>query len=510
MTASFKKFIFTLYPKIKKAVAMRSISKTMKKFPKVFWVANTIEIFERIAWYGLFAVLALYLTNSTDEGALGFTQIQKGTMMGTVTAILYFLPIFTGAIADRIGYRKMLLIAFFVYGSGLLLMGYVTEYVVVYIAFLMVALGAALFKPVISATITKTTNEETSSIGFGIFYMMVNIGGFVGPILSSKLRDALGWHIVFVMAASAIAVNIVLVTFFYKEPYRDKSVDSLSESIKKTVMNIIQALADLKLLLFLLIMVGFWTMFNQLFYTLPNFIDQWVDTRAMYDSIASISPALAASIGTKEGIIAPEMFVTLDAGFIIIFQIIVSSVVMKLRPINGIITGILVTTVGIAVAFSQMNGFYIVLGIFIFSIGEMASSPKFSEYVGRIAPKNKEALYMGTSFLPVAAGNFITGFLSGNVYQAWSDKITLLQKEVAARGLDIPEISKTFTQNEYVHMAEQKMGMSSVELTNFLWDTYNPEKIWMLFSGIGVATIIGLLLYDKFILKGGKTNLEED
>ena len=484
---------------------MSGILGTMKKFPKVFWVANTIEIFERIAWYGLFAVLALYLTGSTDEGALGFTQIQKGAMMGTVTAVLYFLPLITGAIADRVGYRTMLIIAFLIYGSGLVLMGSLTEYYAVYAAFLMVALGAALFKPVISATVTKTTNDETSSIGFGIFYMMVNIGGFIGPILSSKLRDALGWNIVFVMAASAIAVNIVLVTFFYKEPNREKSTDSLSASIRKTFANIMTALADMRLLLFLLIMVGFWTMFNQLFYTLPNFIEQWVDTKTLYDSMASISPALASAIGTSEGTIAPEMMVAMDAGFIIIFQIMVSAAVMKLRPINGIITGILVVSVGIGIAFSQQNALYILLGIFVFSIGEMASSPKFSEYVGKIAPKGKEALYMGTSFLPVAAGNFITGFLSGNVYESWSDKIALLKIEVASRGLEIPEISKTFTQNDYVHMAEQKMGMSAPELTNYLWNTYNPEKIWVLFSAIGAATILGLILYDKFILKNGNS-----
>ena len=490
---------------------MSGIIGTMKKFPKVFWVANTIEIFERIAWYGLFAVLALYLTGSTDDGALGFSQTEKGMMMGVVTAILYALPLFTGAIADRIGYRLMLLLAFIVYGSGLLLMGVMTQYVFVFSAFLMVALGAAMFKPVISATVTKTTNDKTSSIGFGIFYMMVNIGGFVGPILSSRLREALGWHIVFVMAASAIAVNIVLVLLFYREPNREKITDSLADSIKKTLNNIFTAIADMRLLLFLIIMIGFWTMFNQLFYTLPNFIEQWIDTSVIYDSLASISPALAESVGTKEGTIAPEMLVTLDAGFIIFFQILVSAAVMKLRPINGIITGILVTTIGIGVAFSQMNGFYVILGIFIFSIGEMASSPKFTEYVGKIAPKGKEALYMGTSFLPVAAGNFFTGFLSGNVYQSWSDKVTLLQREVAARGLDIPKISETFSQNDYYRMAEEKMGMTHAELTNYLWDTYQPEKIWMLFSAIGVATIIGLVLYDRFVLKGGasSSNVQE-
>ena len=293
-----------------------------------------------------------------------------------------------------------------------------------------------------------------------------------------------------------------MVTLFYREPNREKSTDSLGVSIEKALLNIWTAVKDFKLLLFLIIMIGFWTMFNQLFYTLPNFIEQWVNTEVIYNWLANINPTLAASVGTKEGTIAPEMLVTLDAGFIIFFQILVSAAVMKLRPINGIITGIMVTSIGIGVAFSQMNGFYVILGIFIFAIGEMASSPKFTEYVGKIAPKGKEALYMGTSFLPVAAGNFFTGFLSGNVYQSWSDKISLLQKEVTARGLDIPEISDKFTQNDFVHMAEQKMGMTSAELTSFLWDKYEPEKIWMLFSAIGIATIIGLILYDRLVLKG--------
>jgi dipeptide/tripeptide permease len=480
---------------------MSKVNKVFKSFPKTFWVANTMELFERWAWYGLFAVLALYLTKSTDEGALGFTQSQKGSIMGTVTAILYFLPLITGAIADRVGYKKVLTIAFIILSSSYLLMGYVSSYFAVYVAFLLVALGAALFKPVVSATIAKTTNDQTSSIGFGIFYMIVNIGGFIGPIFSSKLRDAYGWKIVFIMAASAILVNLIIVTFFYKEPYREKSSDSLGESIKKSFSNIVTALKDMKLLIFLIIMVGFWTMFNQLFYTLPNFIDQWVDTRVIYNSLASISPSLADVIGTSEKTIAPEMMVNLDAGAIIFFQILISSLVMRLRPVNAIMTGILVNAIGIGLAFSQHNGWYVVVGIFIFAIGEMASSPKFTEYIGKIAPRNKEALYMGTSFLPVAAGNFITGFLSGDVYQAWSDKISLLKKEVAAQGLSIPEISSDFTQNDYVNRAAELMGMNDKQLTEYLWNTYHPEKIWILFSAIGIVTIIGLFLYDKFVLK---------
>jgi len=480
------------------------ITKVFKKFPKAFWVANTMELFERWAWYGLFAVLALYLTQSTDQGALGFTQIQKGKIMGNVTALLYLLPILTGALADRVGYKKMLIIAFAILSSGYLFMGQVTSYGAVYFAFLWVALGAALFKPIVSATITKTTDKETSSIGFGIFYMMVNIGGFLGPIFSSKLRHAYGWKIVFFMAVSAILVNLILVLFLYKEPDRQKSTDTLGKTIIKLLLNIWLALKDKKLLIFLIIMIGFWTMFNQLFYTLPNFIDQWVNTSTIYNSIANISPALAAAIGTPKGTIAPEMMVNLDAGAIILFQILISTLVMKLRPINGIITGIIVNTIGIGIAFATGNGFYVILGIFVFAIGEMACSPKFTEYVGKIAPKGKEALYMGTSFLPVAAGNYIAGLLSGNVYESWSDKIHLTQLEVAKRGITIPKISHAFTQNDYIKMAADKMGMNTHQLSDFLWTSYHPSKIWILFSAIGVVTIIALVLYDKFIL-GGKS-----
>ncbi len=480
---------------------MNEFIKTIKKFPVTFWVANTMELFERWAWYGLFAVLALYLTQSTDTGALGFTQIQKGSIMGTVTAILYFLPIFTGALSDKFGFKRTLVVAFIILSSGYYMMGQFTSYAAVYFAFLWVALGAAMFKPIISGTVAKTTDESTSSIGFGLFYMIVNIGGFVGPIFSSKLREVYGWKIVFLMSASAILVNLVLVLLFYKEPDREKNNISIGENIKTALTNIWIAIKDIKLTLFLIIMIGFWTMFNQLFYTLPNFIDQWVDTRDLYAWIHAISPALANFYGTSEGTVNPEMMVNLDAGFIILFQLIISTIVMRLKPINAIIGGILVTAFGIGISFITSNPFYTILGIFIFAIGEMSSSPKFTEYIGRIAPKDKTALYMGTSFLPVAAGNYITGFLSGNVYQTMSDKITLLKIEVAKRALDIPDIGANFSQNDYIQKAAELMGTDEHGLTKILWENYHPQNIWMIFSAIGIATVIALFLYDRFLLR---------
>ena len=131
----------------------------------------------------------------------------------------------------------------------------------------------------------------------------------------------------------------------------------------------------------------------------------------------------------------------------------------------------------------------------------MASSPRILEYIGKIAPKDKVAMYMGTYYLPLAGGNFLAGILSGNVYTRMSDKYYLLSLEVQKRGLEIPDITDKFTKNDYLDRACEVMGMNHAELTNYLWATYQPSSIWMLFTGIGLSTVILLFLYDRLLLK---------
>ena len=480
---------------------MSSFSKVIHKFPSAFWLANTMELFERWAWYGMFIPLALYLTGSTDTGALGFSQVEKGTLMGTVVAILYFLPVITGAIADKFGYRKTLIVAYIILASGYFFMGKVSSYSMVFLTFLWVALGAGLFKPVVQATVGKTTDEDTSSIGFGIFYMIVNVGAFIGPIVASFLRG-FSWEYVFTMSAIAILANLVIVIFFFKEPAREKNTEPLGRALLTVLNNIMKALSDVKLLVFLILIIGFWTMYNQLFYTLPVFIDQWVHTGAMFDSIHNFWPGLANALDTQNnGTVASEMLVNVDALFIVLLQIVVSTIVMKYKPLNAMIVGLLVCSIGISLTLLTQNGFFLILAIFIFAVGEMSSSPKTSEYIARIAPKNKVGLYMGCSFLPYAGGNFFAGQISGGVYGRMSDKVTLLENEVALQGLDIQAISETFTQNDFFNRAGELMGMNQLELTDYLWQTYNPSKIWYVVFGIGIATVILLWLYDKLLLR---------
>ncbi len=479
----------------------KSFFSVMKSYNKNFWLASTMELFERWAWYGLFAVLALYLTGSTDDGGLGFTHTEKGQIMGIVTAILYLLPMITGVIADKIGYKISLIIAYVLLISGYYFMGEVSSYTAVFLVFLWVAVGAAMFKPVASAIITKNTDESNSTLGFGIFYMSVNIGGFVGPAFSSTLRTQFGWKIIFLQAAIVIALNLIILLLFYKEKDREKSTDTMSEAIVGAIKNIWEAVRDTRLSVLLVIMIGFWTMFNQLFYTLPTFIEDWVNTSALHNSIAEISPWLASFMSGGGTSVNPEMLINIDAGAIILFQLIVSYFVLKVRHVSAMITGFTVASIGIGITFYTGNGIFTIIGIVIFALGEMMTNPTFSSFIALISPKGKEALYMGTYFLPIFLGNFLTTFISGNLYQAWSDKLSLLQTEMGNRGIEMPEITKEFTKNDYFAMASDKMGMTEIEMTQFIWDTYNPNKIWYVIVGIGVVTILALSIYDRLVIR---------
>jgi len=532
-----------------------SFFKTVGSFNKNFWIASFMELMERWAWYGIYTLLGLYLVGSTDTGGLGFDHVQKGNIMGNIVGILYFLPLIFGVIADRIGYKVSLTIAYIIMISGYYLLGEVNTYWSVYMVFLLVAVGAAFFKPVASAIVARNTNETTGTMGFGIFYMMVNIGGFIGPFFSSVLRNSMGWKIIFIQATIVIGINLIVLLLFYKEPKVEKPKNSIGEAIKESILGIFEALKDIRLGILLLLMIGFWTMFNQLFNTLPNFIEDWVNSAVISNWLNENIPLLGSWL-TLNGQVKPEWFTNIDSLMIILFQITISFFVIKMRHINAVIRGAVIATIGIGLTFYSGNVWFTIIGTMIFAIGEMMSSPTVSSFIALITPKGKEGLYQGTYFLPVAASYFVTSVISGSLYQSWSDKLSLLKKEMAGRNIEMPEVvtkeqfieegSKTlnmsisafekqfnlkaetidwavvkqsftdfatsksinisqvhfpFSKNEYFTLAEQKLGMNHWDMTNMLWETYNPNKIWFVIVAIGIFSIVSLTIYDRLIIK---------
>lgn len=533
----------------------KSFVQTLLSFKKNFWIASFMELMERWAWYGIYTLLGLYLVGSTDTGGLGFDHVQKGNIMGNVVGILYFLPLLFGVIADRIGYKLSLMISFIIMITGYYLLGEVSSYWSVYLVFLLVAVGAAFFKPVASAIIARDTDKSTGTLGFGIFYMMVNIGGFIGPAMSSGLRTTYGWRIIFIQAAIVIAINLVILLLFYKDPKVEKPKDSIGKAIKDSVLGIFEALKDVRLGILLLLMIGFWTMFNQLFNTLPNFIEDWVNSSSISDWLNENIPFLG-TLMTQDGQVKPEWFTNVDSFMIIICQVTISFFVTKMRHINAVIRGAIIASIGVGLTFYTHNPLFTILGTMIFSIGEMMSSPTVSSFIALITPKGKDGLYQGTYFLPVAASYFVTSFISGSLYQSWSDKLSLLKREMATRSIEMPEVvtheqfmeqgSKTlnmslsafekqfnlkadsvdwsqvatsfkeyainkgidisqvhfpFSKNEYFALAEQKLSMSHWEMVDMLWNTYNPNKIWYVIFGIGMFSVITLVIYDRLVIR---------
>ena len=199
--------------------------KTANTFTRTFYIANTLEIFERIAWYGFFTVSSLYMSTTPSAGGLGFSDTERGILQGIIPFFVYVLPVVTGAMGDRVGYRKMFLIAFALLTPSYLLLGQVREFWPFFCVYMVVALGAAIFKPLVVGTVVRSANDDNRGRAFGIFYMMVNVGGFLGPVIAGFVR-AISWDHVFWLSSIAIGINLLIALFFLEDdsPKRGQTV----------------------------------------------------------------------------------------------------------------------------------------------------------------------------------------------------------------------------------------------------------------------------------------------
>ena len=385
-------------------------------FPSGFYVANVMEIFERLAWYGFFTLSSLYMTNSVGQGGLGLSDTERGTIQGVIPFLLYLLPVFTGALGDRYGYKRMFFLAFAIMTPGYYLLGQVSGFWPFFAILLLVAVGAAIFKPLVVATVSRTTNDQNRALGFGIFYTMINVGGFVGPVVAGIVKG-ISWDWVFSVAACWIAVNFLLLVF-YREPSvssgaTSQSVPAQRQSVLRDITRVLQ---NRQFVLYLLIMSGFWACYNQLFLTLPLYIRDFVDTSALLEQVERFSPSIANAIseGTP-GQISPEFITAFNFGSILLLQVAISQLSKRFASLHVLISG----TCVMAASFLWMGfgpvlgGIGIVFAVIAFSLGEMLTSPKSQEYVAESMPSSQAALFMGYYFLSMAIGFLVAGLLSG-------------------------------------------------------------------------------------------------
>jgi proton-dependent oligopeptide transporter, POT family len=418
--------------------------RTFKSFSRNFWTVIVMEFFERGSYYGVMSVLSVYLVLGPSEGGLGFSKESVGVIKSTITPLLYFLPILSGAIADRFGYRKTLMFAFVVMSVGYFFTSMATSYAMVFASLILMALGAGFFKPIISGTIARSTDKSNSTLAFGIYYWSINLGAFIFPLILIPWLKSISWSYIFIMAAVSTGWLFFLNLFVYKEPPKPES----SKTVVKVLKDALFVIKDFRFIIMIVIYAGFWILYFQQFDTVLWYMKDYVDKTPVNNFVNSFLSLFVSNPNWRFDV---EHVTVINGGTIILLQLVVSSIVKKTKALPTMIIGIALGTVGMAILAVSTHPFVFIAGMVIFSIGEMTAHPKFISYVGLIAPEDKKALYLGYSFLYGVIGSGIGGILGATLYVHFVDKLN------------------------------------------------NPQLLWIIFSMIGVVTIVGLLLYNKFL-----------
>jgi len=442
-------------------------------FERPFWVANISEIFERLSYYGAFSSLALYL-----QERLNFSTQQTGTLTGIFGGMAWFLAIFGGAAADRLGFRRALSIAYFILATAYFLIGSIgapwlapvrnAVPLGLFVGFILIlpALGVSLVKPCVVGTTARASKENVRSIGYSIYYTMVNIGGAAGPYIADWVHRHLGVEYVYRVAAASVFVMLFVVLIFFREPR--KAGDAPAPSVGQVARNFCVVLGNYKLVLpvlvitmvlvaaslagaavpwwvwvvilvvamagmsrfmwFLVLFTGYWVVFWQQYTSLPGYIHRYIDPNARV-----------------------ELILITDGLTVIALTIAVNYLTRKIPAFPAIILGTVITSLSWLILAFRPTIWGAVLSLFVLALGEIIQSPRYYEYISRLAPAGQQGTYMGFAFLPIGIGSLIGGWFGGQLAHHFG---------------------------EVVHQ---------------------PARMWWAVTGVGLATALALGIYNQVV-----------
>lgn len=516
----------------------------------VFWVVGAMEMVERLAFYGVKAVAAIYATDPVSSGGLGVTPGEFGILLMLWALVQSLLPVFTGGLSDRYGYKLTIFCSTIIKILGYIIMALAHTYWGFYAGAIVLATGTAVFKPGIQGTLVKATNRSNSSMAWGVFYQTVNIGGFLGPIVAARMRSefaaispAYGWTMVFVACALIISCNFLLL-LTYREVGKEERLERtrlLQEGKlhqESLWLESLRELAKPHVFLYLAIFSGFWFMFNSLFDVLPIHIRDWVDRSdimaTLFEGGRTDNVVLKFLFGMNaEGTnINPEGMLNLNAGLIMVTCFFFAYLSGLMRATTSMIVGCLMATFALFAIGNATAGWTMVGVITIFSIGEMLSSPKFSEFIGNFAPHDKKAMYLGFSQIPFAIGWTLEGFFGPWLYGIYASK-DAFSRELLVERLDagtaalptgealhqlagqstldaahiqglaadgVQQLVQAIPQGEAFNWLVAMTGESPRALTDVLYQTHNIQMVWYIMGSVGILTALGIYLYGRWIL----------
>jgi POT family proton-dependent oligopeptide transporter len=366
-------------------------------FERPFWVANISELFERLSYYAAFASLARYLHET-----LNFPTERAADLTGLFGGLVWFLAIFGGAISDRLGFRRALSLAYLILAGSYFLLGSlgapwlapvrnaVPLIVLVTVVLMLPAIGVALVKPCVVGTTARASKENVRSIGYSIYYTLVNIGGALGPFVASWVHKNLSVENVFRVAAASVFLMLFAVLIFFKEPRRSNEVQTAN--LGETLRNFGKVLANPKFMLFLLIFSGYWIVYWQEFITLPIYVHDYINPHTDTERMLSTGPLV-----------------------VIALTVAISVLTQKIAAFRAVILGTLISMIAFAILALHSSVAAAYATLIIVALGELTQQPRYYDYISRLAPAGQQGTYMGFAFLPLGIGSFVAGSIGGKL-----------------------------------------------------------------------------------------------
>jgi proton-dependent oligopeptide transporter, POT family len=409
-------------------------------FERPFWVANISELFERLSYYAAFASLARYL-----HEALNFPTERAADLTGLFGGLVWFLAVFGGAIADRLGFRRALSLAYLILATAYFLLGSIAAPWLgpirnamplgIFVLFILMlpALGVALVKPCVVGTTARASKPNVRSIGYSIYYTLVNIGGAMGPLVASWVHQNLSVENVFRVAAVSVFLMFFLVLVLFKEPRQAEGTQVAS--IGETLVNFGKVLGNPKFMLFLLIFSGYWIVYWQEFITLPLYVHDYIDPRADTEKMLVTGPIV-----------------------VIALTVAISVLTKRVAAFRAVLLGTLISMVAFAILALHSTVAAAYAALVVVALGELTQQPRYYDYISRLAPANQQGTYMGFAFLPLGIGGFVAGRIGGKLLR---------------------------------HFGEVQ---------------HRPERFWWAITGIGVGTTVLLWIYDRVVKPGEQSD----
>jgi POT family proton-dependent oligopeptide transporter len=405
-------------------------------FERPFWVANISELFERLSYYAVFAVLARYL----HEG-LHFDVERASSLTGMFGGWVWFLAVFGGALADRLGFRRALSLAYLILSFAYFLMGSLgarwlapvrdSVPLVTLVGFVLIlpALGVALVKPSVVGTTARASKENVRSVGYSIYYTLVNVGSTAGPLLASWAQRHGAVENVFRIAALSVFVMLFLVLFMFKEPRRSDEGEVASPG--QIGKNFLTVLSNPRFMIFLIIFTGYWIVFWQEFIALPLYISAYIDPQADTARILATDPIV-----------------------VIAFTMVIGIMTKRMHAFHAIVLGTLISSLAWILLIVHPSVWMAVATLVVVAIGEIVQQPRYYDYISRLAPPGQQGTYMGFAFLPLGIGSFIAGPFSGWLMHHFGEEL------------------------------------------------HRPKLVWWSVVAVGLATTLLLWIYDRWVRVG--------